>query len=318
MYFVGVDLGGTTIKAAIVSEEGKILIKDSVPTFAERNYREILADMASLIKAIIVEAGIEENQVISIGVGSPGTADVDNGILVYANNFADFHNVPIRGELSKFFNVPIYLENDANAAALGEAMVGAGRGYGDTVAVTLGTGVGGGIIIDNKVYAGAFHGGAELGHMVIEAGGEPCTCGRKGCWEAYSSATAIIRDGRIAAARYPKCAINELVDGDLSKVNAKVVFDAYHAGDEFAAEVVNRYIKYLAIGIVNTLNMLEPEVLVIGGGVSAQKEKLLKPLMTFIQDEVYGNEPPKTVVRIAELGNDAGLIGAAFLGKINA
>lgn len=318
MYFIGVDLGGTTIKAAVVSEEGKILLKDNIPTFAERNYREILADMASLIKSVMHDAGIEEDQVISIGVGSPGTPDVENGILVYANNFADFNNVPIKTELQKYFNLPVYLENDANAAALGEAMVGAGRGYGDTIAVTLGTGVGGGIIINNKVYAGAWHGGAELGHMVIEAGGEQCSCGRKGCWEAYSSATAIIRDGRIAAARYPKCRINDLVDGDLSKVNAKVVFDAYHDGDEYASAVVDRYIHYLAIGIVNTINMLEPEVLVIGGGVSAQKEKLLTPLMKYIQEEVYGDQPPKTTVAIAELGNDAGLIGAAFLGKINA
>ncbi|WP_105618359.1 ROK family protein [Vallitalea okinawensis] len=315
MYYVGVDLGGTSIKAAIVSEEGKILVKDSVPTYAERSSGEILKDMAMLIKGLISDAGLSEDQIQSIGVGSPGTPDVKNGVLLYANNFADFNNAPIRAELQKYLDLPVYLENDANAAALGESMVGAGREYGNCVAVTLGTGVGGGIIIDGKVYAGSFHGGAELGHTVIEVGGEQCSCGRKGCWEAYSSATAIIRDGRIAAARYPKCLINEYVDGDLSKVNAKVVFDAYHEGDEYAKEVVERYIKYLAIGIVNTINLLEPEVLVIGGGVSAQKDNLLNPLMEYVKGEVYGGEP-KTKIKIAELGNDAGLIGAAFLGKI--
>lgn len=315
MYYVGVDLGGTSIKAAIVSEEGKILVKDSVPTYAERSSGEILKDMAMLIKGLIDDAGVSEEQIQSIGVGSPGTPDVENGILLYANNFADFNNAPVRSELQKYLNLPVYLENDANAAALGESMVGAGRDYGNCVAITLGTGVGGGIIIDDKVYAGSFHGGAELGHTVIEVGGEQCSCGRKGCWEAYSSATAIIRDGRIAAARYPKCLINEYVDGDLSKVNAKVVFDAYHEGDEYAKEVVERYIKYLAIGVVNTINLLEPEVLVIGGGVSAQKDNLLNPLLDYVKDEVYGGEP-KTKIKIAELGNDAGLIGAAFLGKI--
>lgn len=317
MYFIGVDLGGTSIKAAVVSEEGKILIKDSVPTYAERSSGEILKDMAMLIKDLIAEAGLKEEQITSIGVGSPGTPDVENGVLLYANNFADFNNAPIRSELQKYFDMPVYLENDANVAALGESLVGAGQGYKNCVAITLGTGVGSGIIINGKIYGGSFHGGAEFGHMVIEAGGEPCTCGRKGCWEAYSSATAIIRDGRVAAARNPKSLINEYVDGDLSEVNAKVVFDAYHAGDESAIAVVKRYIRYLAVGVVNTINTLEPEVLVIGGGVSAQRDNLLNPLKEEVNSETYGGES-KTILKIAELGNDAGVIGAALLGKVQA
>lgn len=315
MYYIGVDLGGTSIKAAVVSEEGKILYKDNVPTLAERPAVEILKDMAMLIKDVIKKADVKEEDMVSIGVGSPGTPDVENGVLLYANNFADFNNAPIRGELQKYFDKPVYLDNDANVAALGESLVGAGRGYKNCVAITLGTGVGSGLIIDGKIYGGSFHGGAEFGHTVIENGGEPCTCGRKGCWEAYSSATAIIRDGRIAAVRNPKSLINEYVEGDLSRVNAKVVFDAYHAGDESAIAVVKRYIHYLAVGIVNTINIIEPEVLVIGGGVSAQKEHLLNPLQEEVNKEIYGGQT-KTILKIAELGNDAGVIGAALLGKV--
>lgn len=315
MYYIGIDLGGTNIKAAIVDQEGVILKKDSIPTRAERPYREILKDMAMLSLKLIEQLSLKVSDIKSIGVGSPGTADPDNGILVYSNNFADFNNVPVKEIMQEYIELPVYLENDANVAALGESVVGAGKGYEDCVAVTLGTGVGGGVIIDGKIMPGSFHGGAELGHMVIDVDGESCSCGRKGCWEAYSSATALIRDAKIAAIRYKDSKLNELLNGDLSKMNAKIPFDAAQAGDTYAQEVIDRYIKYLAVGIVNVINIFEPQVLVIGGGVCAQGDNLLNPLMDQVRSQVYGQKDPKTTIKIAELGNDAGVIGAAMLGR---
>ena len=315
MYYVGIDLGGTNIAAALVNENGDIIRKTSIPTFNERQYEEICKDMGMLAKKVIEDEGISLDEVKSIGVGSPGTPDSENGILIYTNNFKNFNNVPVRTEIQKYVDLPVYLENDANCAALGESVVGAGKGYKDCVAITLGTGVGGGIIIDGKIVAGSFHGGAEIGHMVIQAGGEQCNCGRKGCFESYSSATALIRDARIAAAKYPSCKINKLVNGDLSKMNAKIPFDAAQAGDEVAIKVIDRYISYLAVGIGNCINIFEPQVLIIGGGVCAQKDNLLIPLIGKDKNECYGNADLKTKITIAELGNDAGIIGAAMLGK---
>lgn len=315
MYYVGIDLGGTNIAAAIVNENGEIIRKTSIPTFNERPYEEICKDMGVLAKKVIKDEGISLDEVKSIGVGSPGTPDSDNGILIYTNNFKNFNNVPVRTEIQKYIDLPVYLENDANCAALGESVAGAGKGYKDCVAITLGTGVGGGIVLDGKIVAGSFHGGAEIGHMVISVGGEQCTCGRKGCLEAYASATALIRQARIAAAKYPTCEINKLVNGDLSKMNAKIPFDAAQSGDAVGIEVIDNYISYLAAGIGNCINIFEPQVLVIGGGVCAQKDNLLIPLIEKIQNEVYGNKALKTKIRIADLGNDAGIIGAAMLGK---
>jgi len=315
MYYVGIDLGGTNIAAALVNKNGEIIRKTSVPTFNERPYEEICKDMGMLAKKVIEDEGISLDEVKSIGVGSPGTPDSENGILIYTNNFKNFNNVPVRTEIQKYVDLPVYLENDANCAALGESVAGAGKGYKDCVAITLGTGVGGGVILDGKIVAGSFHGGAEIGHMVIRAGGEQCNCGRKGCFETYSSATALIREARIAAAKYPSCEINKLVNGDLSKMNAKIPFDAAQSGDEVAAEVIDSYIYYLAVGIANCINIFEPQVLVIGGGVCAQKDNLLIPLIGKVKNECYGNADLKTKITIAELGNDAGIIGAAMLGK---
>lgn len=314
MYYIGVDLGGTNIAVGIVTEEGKLLSKKSIPTFRQRNYKEILKDMGELCLNVIKEEGIKLKEVHSVGVGSPGTPDPENGILVYANNL-NFKDVPIRTELQKYINVPIYLENDANCAALGEAVAGAAKDFKNSVTVTLGTGVGGGIVIDGKIFSGSFYGGAEIGHHVIVVDGEQCTCGRRGCWEAYASASALIRDARIAAAKYPESQVFKLVNGDIRLINAKIPFDAAQQGDKVGQELVDNYIKYLGMGIANMHNILQPEVVVIGGGVCAQGDNLLNPLREILQNEVYGNEPVKTQLRIAKLGNDAGIIGAAMLGK---
>lgn len=317
MYTIGIDLGGTNIAAAIVNESGVILRKDSVPTFKERPIEPIIKDMAILCKDLIEASGLKEEDISSIGIGSPGIADSERGILVVASNL-NFDNTHVETEFRKHFDKKVYLANDANAAAYGEYISGAGEIYKDLVAITLGTGVGGGVIIDGKMIEGAFFGGAELGHVVMEVDGVPCNCGRKGCWESYSSATALIREAKKAAQANPDSTLNTLVDGDLEQMNAKIPFDAAQAGDTVAQGVVDYYLKYLASGLVNVINIFQPEVIVLGGGVSAQKDKLVTPLIELMTKEIYGGkEAFKTKIAIAELGNDAGIIGAAMLHKLH-
>lgn len=314
MYYIGVDLGGTKIAAGLVTEEGKLISKKSIPTLRQRNYQEILKDMANLCLEIIKDNNLSVKDIHSIGVGSPGLPDPENGILVYNNNL-NFKNVPIRAELQKYIDLPVYLENDANCAALGEAVAGAAKEFKSSITVTLGTGIGGGIILDGKIYSGSFNAGGEIGHHVIVADGEQCTCGRKGCWEVYASATALIREAKIAAIKHPESQINSLANGDINRINAKTPFDAAQNGDKTAKEVIDNYFKYLGMGIVNMVNILQPEAVIIGGGISGQGDYLLNPLRKILDDESYGLESAKTKLKIAQLGNDAGIIGAAMLGK---
>ena len=317
MIYAGIDLGGTTIKGALVDENGQILIQKAIPTGGERAKEEIVKDMANLILNLMSEYGCDPEEVEAVGVGSPGSIDPVNGIVVEANNFADFRNVPVREIMQEILDKPVYVDNDANVAALGESMFGAGEGNKNCVLCTLGTGLGGGVVIDGKIFSGAYYGGTELGHTVIVADGEQCTCGRKGCWEAYSSATAIIRDARRAAEKDPDSLLHKLANGDLNNLDAKMVFDAADAGDASAIRVKEDYIKYLGLGITNMINIFQPEVMMIGGGVCAQGEKLLAPLRKILDREVFAGMFYKIKFRTATLGNDAGVVGAAMLGKIN-
>jgi len=318
MYYIGIDLGGTFIKAGLVDENGKIILKSSIPTGKERPYQEIIRDMAMLVKQIIKDAQIDEKDVKSIGIGSPGTPDNKAGILVYANNLTNFENVPLRTEIQKYIDIPVILDNDANCAALAESVAGAARDAQNSVTITLGTGVGSGVVIDGKVYSGFNYSAAEMGHMVIKMDGEQCTCGRKGCWEAYASATGLIEQTKRAAMENKDSLINSLVDGDLSKIDAKTAFDAAKQGDETGRKVVGQYIKYIAEGLINVINIFAPDVVVIGGGVSKEGEYLLKPLRELVYKDVYFKGEPQTQIRVAQMGNDAGIIGAAMLGKVNA
>ena len=321
MYYIGVDLGGTNIAVGIVDENDKIVKKGKVPTAPERGADAIIADMAALSKSLISEAGLTLADVAWAGVATPGTADSERGVVVYANNIP-FLNYPLAANLSSLLDgIPVYIENDANAAALGEAYAGAAKGCNDALMITLGTGVGGGIIIDRKIYAGFNSNGAELGHTVIVAGGRPCSCGRRGCWEAYSSATGLVNitKDRIEDARRAgrKTVMEDMIEGDISKVSARTAFTAMKQGDEVASEVVDEYISYLACGLGNIINIFQPEVLSIGGGVCGEGDYLLKPLKEKLYfKETYTREgTPQTRIEIAEIGNDAGIIGAAVLGK---
>lgn len=318
MYYLGIDLGGTNIAVGIVDDEHKIIRKGSVPTKAKREPEAIVADMAALCSSLLAEEGLDLSEIAYVGIAAPGSALPEEGIIEYANNLP-FRHFEIAKILKKFLPVErVLVENDANAAAYGEAIAGAAKGARYSVMVTLGTGVGGGIVLDNRVYSGFNYAGAELGHMVIEHNGLPCTCGRRGCFEAYSSATGLIHMTKEKLAETHDTLMWKLIGGDLSKVSGKTAYAAMRQGDKAAKEVTDRYVSYLACGITNIINIFQPDVLCIGGGVCHEGEPLLTPLLALIREQVYNRDAPeetKTKVCLAELGNDAGIIGAAALGN---
>lgn len=312
MYTIGIDLGGTGIKGGLCNEKGSIIFRTSVPTGKGVSADDITDSIVSICRKLIsLSHGVEY-----IGVAVPGTADLENGNLVFCNNLP-FLNYPLKEELKKRLpDCRFYIENDANAAALGEAMCGGAKGCRDMVLITLGTGVGSGIIIDGKIFSGFNYAGGELGHMVVNAGGRQCTCGRRGCWEAYSSASGLIRSTLEAMNRHKESALWDFCGGSEDKVDGQTAFRAADAGDKTAKSVVNQYIKHLACGIINTINILQPEVLCIGGGISNEGDNLFLPLIKVIEKEQYSRYcEKKTEIRIASLGNDAGIIGAAMLGR---
>lgn len=313
--YIGVDLGGTNIGAGIVDETGKILLKDEIPTGASRPFEEVIRDMASLIEDIMQKGGYTISDIESIGIGSPGSMDREQGKVVFANNLG-WRHVPVRQELQKYIDLPVYLENDANAAGLAESVAGACQGVKNSVTITLGTGVGSGIIIDGKPYSGSHGVGAELGHIIVHAGGIQCNCGNKGCLEQYASATALIREGRKAAQESPDSLIGKSVDGDIDKINAKVIIDAAKEGDSVALELFDTYIYYLTMGIVTTINMLDPSIIAIGGGVSRAGDFLLDAIRKSLDEHIFYKDKPFAKIYLSELGNDAGIIGAAMLGNL--
>ena len=314
MYYIGLDVGGTTFKAGVVTEDGRIVHKDAMPTGIERPYQEIIADMAALCKKVAADAGIEMSEIKSIGVGVPGLFDNKTGMIPFCTNLG-WHDIPFVAEMKKHLDTPVYGDNDATVAGLAESVAGVSAGIKDSVFLTLGTGVGGGIIIDGKPYSGAHGCGSEIGHMMIKMGGELCTCGNYGCFERYASATAIIREARKAIVEYPESSMLAACGGDPEKLNAKIVIDAAKAGDAAAKAVFGGYVQALSVGIINIINMLDPEVIVLGGGVSAAGEFLLNAVREAVKPMVFFKTMPYARIELAQLGNDAGIIGAAMLGK---
>ena len=313
MYKLGIDLGGTNIVAGVVDDNYNIVATSKVKTNLPRPAEEVIDDMVKAANIAIESAGLKVSDIDSMGVGSPGAIDPVHGVVCYANNLG-FNNVPMAKMLKERMGVDFYIENDANAAAYGEYIAGAGRGTNDFIAITLGTGVGGGVIIDGKIYSGSNYAGAELGHTVIAMGGEMCSCGRQGCWEAYASATALIRQTKQAMIKYPKSVMWELCGNDINKVDGRTAFDAMRKGDVAGKMVVDKYVEYVAVGVSNNINIFQPEVLCIGGGISKEGDNLVKPIKAFLEGENYArNIEKKTEIKVAELGNDAGIIGAAFL-----
>ena len=320
MYTVGIDLGGTNIAAGICDENLNIVVKGSVPTMAEREPELIVKDMAALVDRLINQAGITYSDVSYVGIAAPGSVNPETGIVEYSNNIR-MSNFPICDLFKTFSPIKeIYIANDANAAALGEALAGAAKGAGVAMMITLGTGVGGGVIMNGKIFAGGLNSsGTELGHTVIVSGGRQCTCGRRGCWEAYSSATALSKMTKEKMTELQLKGIpskmlgQEKADGSVS---ARVAFAAMKEGDPYAKEVCDEYIHYLAEGITNMINIFQPHVLCIGGGVCNEKEYLTVPLTEIVERDQYTRTNKiKSKIVTATLGNDAGIIGAASLGR---
>ena len=313
MLYFGVDIGGTNIKAAVVGEDGSILCQSSRPTALPRSAEEICESIADQLNALAEECG-RGSEIAGAGIGCPGTVDDRTGRVVYANNL-HWVDMPLRDELEKRLHLPVTIGNDANAAAFGEAVAGCGKGADSAVFLTLGTGVGGGVVLNGRLLTGFTGAASEAGHMVIVENGEPCTCGRRGCFEAYASATALIRMTREAMQAHPEsrmCALAREHD-----VTGQTAFAAAAEGDAAAEEVVRTYRHYLAVGIANLINIFFPELVGLSGGVANQGETLLKPLREEIAQQVYGAAYASQMTRIVScsLGYHAGVIGAAMLAK---
>lgn len=315
-YYIGIDLGGTNIAVGVVNEAYQIVGRAKLKTNIPRPAEEVCADMAKAARMAVEDAGLSMDDIEWVGVDTPGTVDTQTGMLIYANNLF-FHNVPMGPYLSEALGKPVFIENDANAAAYGEALAGGAKGKKDVIVITLGTGVGGGVIIDGKIYAGFNHGGAELGHMAIVKGGRECTCGRKGCFEVYSSATGLITTTKEYMEKNKDSLMWKLCGGDINKVSGRTAFQAMKQGDKAGKACVDEYIEYMAYGLASIVNIFQPEVVCIGGGISKEGETLLAPLRELIAKEDYCRTSSKRVsIVAATLGNDAGIIGAAFLGRL--
>ncbi len=311
-YYLGIDLGGTNIAAGIVDENGDIIQKYSEKTEADGvSFEALVKRIADVGKKCTALCGVN---ISAVGMGTPSCINPETGLLVNANNLG-WQNVPLKSEMERHFNCPVYIQNDAACAALGEAFAGAAKGSQSAVMITLGTGVGGGIILDGRLFNGCDGMGAEIGHTKLVYHGEHCTCGQHGCFESYASATALIRQAKAAVEKNPDSQINKLSDKN-GGITAKTVFDAAELGDETATSVVQQYISYLSAGISSLVAVFRPQTVIIGGGVSKAGDYLIKPLRQKLYEDVFAAEQigaPDVVT--ATLGNDAGIIGAALLCK---
>ena len=313
MYYIGLDVGGTNIKAGLLDETGAVLYRTKAPTPKTRKSEEIADDMCRLVQTVLTESGIAETAVESIGVGIPGVCSEERGTVIYTPNI-NFSAFPLRAHMQKTFSLPVHLANDANCAALGEYFCLPQRPR-DMILITLGTGIGGGLILDGKLHTG-FNGIAgEVGHILLCPGGEPCECGRQGCWESYASVSALIRQTRAFIASHPESSFAKSVGNDLSDLSGKTAFDFAKAGDKDAQNIVDTWIGYVAEGLIDIINIFQPELLLIGGAISGEGDALLAPLSGIVEDKMYKSYGPGTKIAAASKGNDAGLIGAAFLGR---
>ncbi|MGN0744431.1 MAG: ROK family protein [Christensenellales bacterium] len=311
MKYVGIDVGGMTIKGGIVDEKGNILLKKSIVTSPGKEDRLIVDDIATLVNDLIA-LGAEQEEIAGVGIGCPGSIYDEKGIVRYSCNI-NFRNTPMARMIAEKTGISnVKLSNDANCAALGETLFGAGNGAKNSVMVTLGTGVGTGIVANGQLITGNRSAGGEGGHISINMGGATCGCGKKGCYEAYASATALMNQIQSACEKHPESELAKAVEE--YGISGKVVFDCAQNGDKTSIAVVKRYIKYVGVGLVNFANVFFPEVIIIGGGVSNQGDNLIKPLQRYVSRNVYGAAySPKIKVVAATLKNDAGIIGAAAL-----
>lgn len=312
MKYIGIDIGGMSIKGGLVDADGRIISKKTVTTQPDKPGEEIVADIAALIESIMSDGGLSASDIAGVGIGSPGSVYDDKGEIRYSCNI-NFRNTPIVKILQKLTAIKnIKVSNDANCAALAETVFGAGKGAKNTVMITLGTGVGTGIVVDGRLLTGNKSAGAEGGHIQLNMGGPVCGCGKKGHFEAYASASALIKQTEAAVAKHPESLLAQLAEKD--GIDGKTVFIAAECGDKTAIATVKRYLKYVGEGLVCFANIFYPEVMIIGGGISNEGDSIIKPLQRFVSRNVYGAQyNPKIKVVAATLKNDAGIIGAAAL-----
>lgn len=314
--YIGIDLGGTNIGLGIVDENNNILFKDSMPTRKSLKYNEICDDIIELIKKALDILKLNLTVIKGIGIGVPGIVNPTDSMVVECVNLK-WKNVHVKKYIEEKLHIPVYIGNDATVAGVAEYTIGAMKGYRSGILLTLGTGIGAGIIIEGKVYDGAHGIGSEIGHVIVGENYFDCNCGRNGCLETFCSSTAIIKYAQKLIEEGNLSSMVEEVEGDLNKINGKLIFDAAKKGDKLANDVINRMVKYLAIGIVNTVAILDPEVIVIGGGLSAAGEFLLKPIIKAAKEKIYFKGAPMAEILLSEIGNDGGIIGAANLCRLN-
>ena len=310
--YIGIDLGGTNIAAGIVREDGKIVVQSSVPTLSQRPTDEIVKDMVFLSKQLIKDAELELNDIEAVGIGCPGTINFETGEVIYSNNIKMEHYM-LAKEFQKYLNLPVKIDNDANCAAMGEYIV-SGNNVPIFMFITLGTGVGSGLILNGKVFRGFNGAASEAGHITLVSGGEPCTCGKRGCWETYASVTALIRQTKVAMEKNPESLMHEIAKAE-GKISGRTSFDAAKQGDKAAQAVVKQYAQYVADGIVSVENVLQPDIISVGGGISREGEYLLQPVCEYAAANGFNKFMAKTKIVTAQSFNDAGIIGAAMIAK---
>lgn len=313
-YRIGIDLGGTAVKAGLVDEHHRVVFSHSQPS--DHDFDGAVAGLAAAAETVAAKAGLKVSDFPCVGVGIPSTVNPNTKRLVFANN-TGWRDAPLGEKLEQRLAVPVYIGNDANCAVIGEALAGAARGRENVVMLTLGTGVGGGILLGGKLFTGGDGMGGELGHTPLMHGGYRCTCGIEGCLEAYASVSALIRQTRQAMEAHGESSLHAYVAAHDGQVDGRTAFDCAQAGDETAAAVVDRYLEYLANGIGGLITVFRPEIFLIGGGLSAQGDHLIRPLNEKVPRYVYSSDiigvPP--IVKAA-LGNAAGTIGAAYLDRM--
>jgi len=311
MNYLGIDLGGTNVAVGVVNSEGAIIGRGHRP--CPRGVQAIGAAIIDACREAVSDAGLSLADIEAAGLGSPGLVDVESGAVLFAGNL-DLENAPLCAMISDALGVPVLLGNDANVAALGEFLFGAGAGTRNMIAITLGTGVGCGLVLDGRLYSGFNSFAGEVGHIYTEIDGRRCTCGRRGCLETYASATGLMVTAKECAAKYPESAMYRLAGEDLERLDGKLFFRALAEGDAAAQETFELYIAHLAHGLGTVVNLLQPEVICVGGGIAGAGEVLFAPLRERVRELDFARNSGRNVRIVgAVLGNDAGIIGAAML-----
>lgn len=312
-YYIGIELGVKSIVAGILDKNGKLIRRDTVPTNKDREFEEIIKDMCSLIIKLTDDEDVELKNVKYIGVGCPGIIDNLHGVVI-KNYTLGFNNAHIRTEIQKHISLPVYVENDANCVAIAEYLLGAAYGTTSSLTIKVGVGIGGGIIINGSIYNGFNFGGTEFGHMVIDHNGRQCTCGRKGCWEQYASASTLINNTKQLATSEPDSVLGKLVNNNLSQITELTMFEAAKLGDEQCNKLCKEFLEYFAEGMANIVNILMPEVVIIAGPISKLGNNLVKPLVEILSELIYCKEVHLPEFKMAEMGTAGIVVGAAMLG----